>query len=1051
MSNYLSILHNFGSPQATTDFDFVAAALNYKQQKYDTNKAKLQTLHDQIDALSVVKDIDKDYIEGRLQQVRQIANQYSYIDLSDDSFANSMLNNVAQVVDGNVEEAVLSKRRIDSEDREWEEKRIKSPEQYNEKNEAFAKYMSDRRRYYASDKVGDTYKGGAEFIKYVDPDKLAAEIKEKSLKTATHTWIQQGPNYGPFGSISTMEMLSRPEMEGQLKANLSEDAYRQLEINAWAQYEGVDDKDIKERILSKDAETISNLDDYLDKLRMQKSAASEEQQGKYDELISHYESQKQEIEGRDYDQMIQQGGKRSLYSALYKQDFFDKHLEGFDFAPREIKREVDATQKAYLEFSETVRAHRADESLARDKFNWQKQVDKANLSFKYEELAYKQQKDGTTSEDGKKPKPNTGKVSNEAYADFGKVGGAQLNQERGRSVLSDFEKTFTDISESDYAGLRKTLTDKAVQEAVATGKIKIKGKTYNVDDKGAEVLRNFKNEILTESVYDKKAKNAFIGAIESGVNTYSKLAGDNSNWDVNEFTAFTKKVVKDKDGVFRVVTSDPTYAKRLLRKSNKNGFESLAEADQITLKLYVGTNIIGDPNSKATYTQRVEYAKALRSGILKDLPPEELAKIPTRAADIMATFNTMGDEHTRKVLINDDKFKDYIGGLLPQARFGSELFGSSAYTTYLPAPVAKEVKDMAKLWRQRNAAKTKEDKAEIYKQIKVKEQNIEKFGNFVSYKASNDIGSSKGHIITTPTNTAGGSIFSGKSFVSNIEGGRTSYYNNQGNKIRTEDIYEQFDKRTLEADEELKDQYKRQSNFGYNYYKGVKGYDVIKSLALDKGIITPEFTGTIGIEPAKVAADGTPTEYYVYPLIKSTTTKDGNSITKVKAGSGKWNDDGTHDFKGDKLAVKMTTAELMRDYPELNLVAKSYTRYNAKFGDDAPSEYLGRSISVQSRGEGDRFYTDIQTLQDKASLKGPEANRFLKESFDNYNNGLYEFKLEPYKEIYGVGIYLNGKRKYFVPKTVELQPQDVTENQRNPEPIISDAFYNYIESEIEGK
>jgi len=179
--NAYGIIHNFDTQNLyRPDFNFINSALSYKQTKYDANNAKLQNLYDQYSLLKVHNDVDQEYVEKRLEAVRDITNKYGSMDLSDDNFASSLMGTVSQVLDEKVKNAVLSTQLINSEDAQWAKMKETKPDVYSDLNRAYAIEHSDRRSYESAQQAGTVYRGGAGFIEYRD---LSKKLMDNIPKT----------------------------------------------------------------------------------------------------------------------------------------------------------------------------------------------------------------------------------------------------------------------------------------------------------------------------------------------------------------------------------------------------------------------------------------------------------------------------------------------------------------------------------------------------------------------------------------------------------------------------------------------------------------------------------------------------------------------------------------------------------------------------------------------------------------------------------------------------------------------------------------------------
>jgi len=167
----------------------ISTVLQYKQGKLDANRQRLQALTDQLGAIDLAKDEDKDYTEGRVQAAVNIANKYAALDLSSSGLANDLIGKLTEVVDDNVKNAVLSTRKYRSEQAVWEKMKVDKPDDYSEDNYQYA--MRNDNAWLNDGQVGTEYKGGGGFIKYDNYDKRLQDNIHKIADQLKATWVVQ--------------------------------------------------------------------------------------------------------------------------------------------------------------------------------------------------------------------------------------------------------------------------------------------------------------------------------------------------------------------------------------------------------------------------------------------------------------------------------------------------------------------------------------------------------------------------------------------------------------------------------------------------------------------------------------------------------------------------------------------------------------------------------------------------------------------------------------------------------------------------------------------
>jgi hypothetical protein len=352
----------------TPDFQLISTALTAKQQKLDTNRAKLQSYRDQLGlSLDVAKESDQKYIDDRLSQLTAMTNQYASMDLSNDGLTQSLMSNLGQVIDGNVKNAVTSTKILQSEQAEWSDKRKNKPELYAEKNYRFA--MQKANNWMNDDTVGTAYNGGGGFIEYVD---YSAMI-QKSLPDIQKALEAKGKRIETNGLASnTIMEVNRQDMADALKGILSGKAKQQMEIDAWDTYDKLPPETLKAEWESHITPKIEEFNDKIDALKSLKNSTSNTQVKKeYQEQIDNLNKVKGSYEDSDFESMASQIGKTGVYNTMFQDKVLDGYLDAYSYGPKVVETKIDEVQKFNLEYglklktlAETQRHNKATEDVA---------------------------------------------------------------------------------------------------------------------------------------------------------------------------------------------------------------------------------------------------------------------------------------------------------------------------------------------------------------------------------------------------------------------------------------------------------------------------------------------------------------------------------------------------------------------------------------------------------------------------------------------------------------------------------------------------------------
>lgn len=328
-------------PVYKRDEDFLFKAISYKQGKLDANRAKLQGLYDQYSMMEVENDVDKEYIAQRLNEVKNIADQYAAGDLSSDYLTQNLMGNLDKVVDENVINAVASTKRYNSDMQEWAHAKANNPDKYRDRNKDYV--MSNNpnlQNWLGSEEVGAVYNGGSGFVEYVDYNKRMLEEMPKAMETLGEKWMELEPGSGIFYDIVTKERVPRNKMERVMRLAIGEDGYRQMAIDGWSEAKNYSDEEVLQDYL---AVNQYKLDEAIERSEATKNAIAketdevkkkqlEETKGYLDRSIERLRKKVESAGEKD---------KVSMYQELHRDRYEDNILSAYSYGTRITDRKID--------------------------------------------------------------------------------------------------------------------------------------------------------------------------------------------------------------------------------------------------------------------------------------------------------------------------------------------------------------------------------------------------------------------------------------------------------------------------------------------------------------------------------------------------------------------------------------------------------------------------------------------------------------------------------------------------------------------------------------
>ena len=375
-----------------------------KQQRYDQGLQKIQSQIDQVAGLDIVRDVDRQYLQSKLNELGSKLKTVAAGDFSNYQLVNSvagMAGNVAK--DNNVLSSVQSTAQYRKEQKFMEESRQKGESAIENEYD----FNAQANRWINDSNVGAGFSG--RYRKYIDVDKKWLEI----LKSLHSDLIEQDIPYeynedGTLNRAKTAEVMQRMssesvsanKIENALRASLSADELEQLNITGRYQFRNINTpEEIAVYSRTKFGSMISQNEQTIKDLEGRKALASSDPNTllKIDEgLKSLQEINRKLVEDMNSEiKMLStdiEGAKGYIYRKGAIEQFANAHAW--------------ETQKSNL-LTNPVNTYRMDDAKhqlnlsefnqRQIEFDWKKSIDQANLDLKLLELDMKN--NGTMPED----------------------------------------------------------------------------------------------------------------------------------------------------------------------------------------------------------------------------------------------------------------------------------------------------------------------------------------------------------------------------------------------------------------------------------------------------------------------------------------------------------------------------------------------------------------------------------------------------------------------------------------------------------------------------
>lgn len=285
-----SYIHKPADYVTPVDLNLLGRVLQFKQAQYDSGVSKVQSNIDALASMDVVKDVDRDYLNSKINNLVMEANNIGGVDFSDPNITNQIAGLSSQIYsDDKVITAVANTKKFRYVQKHYTDLKEKKPKEWNPANEwydmnKFSGWLSDGQ-------VGTSAENGAGSVTpYQKYDEDWQKLFDKITSSANIS--TDITDKGLMYRIDTHKVVS-PERIWEVASKMLTPAQRQqLAIEGRYQYQNLPISELTKQYdaetYSKVANATSELNDYKTKY---KGATSIEDQEKYEQLISEKESE----------------------------------------------------------------------------------------------------------------------------------------------------------------------------------------------------------------------------------------------------------------------------------------------------------------------------------------------------------------------------------------------------------------------------------------------------------------------------------------------------------------------------------------------------------------------------------------------------------------------------------------------------------------------------------------------------------------------------------------------------------------------------------------
>lgn len=1015
MASAYSTLHNYQQDLYTPNLELINTALQAKQGKLNANRMKLQTMYDQFSFLDVAKEEDQEYLEGRLQAVKQTMDKYASLDLSSNNLTNQLQANMSSVVDDNVRNAVISTKVYQTEQAAWSKLKEDDPEKYSQVNHAYAGQISNE--WLNDGETGTKYRGGGGVIEYTDVQgKMAAEIP-KIAKALKSEWVEIASGGGYFRDVVTKERVNRGKLEQAMDGILNEQDRRQLQINAWGQYDGMSDQQLEQNYTAHFAPRIASIESEISSLEgVIASTGDPVLKGQRQELLGFYQDQLESYEANSYQNVAKNYGREAAYSSLYDNQFRGGYLDTYSYMDRVTKIAVydnDVKSRNYELKLEGLQLKRENQAF--------------NQQLKLEELQLDKNKANGVSGSGTNPgtapgqddyvAPLQGQNAVMEYEES--LSKIEIHNNNNRKIVKATKDLFGVTSMSQTRELANIFKEGFAGKEF----IEFNGKKINVQENLGTLLA-YQNNILTQSPVEKEAYEQFSQTINRSLATLMSIThGDSPDWDATTSTPrFNFKFVLDKEtGIMKkveVVGGDINHYADLLGKDN------LSSEDKYTLGVYHRMHLLMDPEVDDAQKD-VLYQDLLTNQFDKlgnddyDSFPQDIHaynRVASRADGSNMRNVGYANESTVDFMSEDGFFERHssvakVKGSYPGKR------GISSYSGY--EGIMTDIVATYKIYSNTTGASKEKARQKIQSLENILDRDTKMLANRTDGTYSDF-------------------------FISDITADDAEYYNEEGEEVSLKSPSDIMNEGLVLYSNTLETEYKAQdlepSLYPQIFNTETSGYSDLSSL--------------VGLPAGS--------------KVPITLERVWDPETKQPTGEVKWK---YATGRGDNVVVSYSeqdgenrlTVDQLRDNGIINFDEGSRVAYDASWGENASSINLGNNIydesikktNVSKYGPtlGLSVENTVPLLDDARKFGGEPLAQDIKAKRQAFKDGEYSFKMESIGGIWQYSIYGNDGTKLYSEPTEQNGVTTYSEPEvqgifQESEYLINNIMYNYLQSQV---
>lgn len=287
----------YSTPQVYSEYvpqlpmETIMKGLQYKQQKYDANRERVQNFLNVFSSIELAKGEDQEHFYNNLQQLKGNIDKMGMGDLSIDGSVEKIAQYIGYAADDDVIRGIAGtkvKNKIE-EEAEWTRKN--DPDKYDDRNFAFS--MKGINAWMQDGTVGSDYrqftKGITNYIPYTDMTAEAIKVLDKIDPTISIIPKPYGDGYYYYDE--THEQITSTRIINTLDAALFSNPKisQQMGINSWATYEQASDEELAPLYRDRVVQETSSLTEEINALTTEMQTKPVAPKEEYEAKIKSYQ------------------------------------------------------------------------------------------------------------------------------------------------------------------------------------------------------------------------------------------------------------------------------------------------------------------------------------------------------------------------------------------------------------------------------------------------------------------------------------------------------------------------------------------------------------------------------------------------------------------------------------------------------------------------------------------------------------------------------------------------------------------------------------------